>query len=101
MSLSHTLPIAAFAASVFLLFTAQARLSAVFAVIASGLELLLSTGAIAVHMSSIHFLLALVLLIAGVFAYLRVSAKTAVSAATVVTLVGLIEVLHTLHLFRV
>jgi len=99
MNPSYTLPIAALVASVFLLFTAHSRLAAVFAVIASGIELLLVTGTIAVHMSIAHFhvILGVILLVAGVFAYLRVSAKAAVSAATVLSLVGLSQVLHTLR----
>ncbi len=96
MDLSHALPIAALIASAFLLFTAQARIPAVFAAVASGLEVLLSTGVIRVQVSRfpIGLLLGAVLLVAGVIAYLRVTAKGAVSAATVATLVGLIQVLR-------
>jgi len=99
MSPSYTLPIAALVASVFLLFTAHSRLAAAFAVVASGLELLVATGTIAVHMGAtlFHVVLGAVLLVAGVLAYLRVSAKAAVSAATVLALVGLSQVVHILH----
>ncbi len=96
MNLSHALPFAALAASALLLFTARARIPAVFAAAASGLEMLLASGAIGIHASRIPISLVLgaVLLVAGVIAYMRVAAKSAVSAATVVTLVGLVQVLR-------
>ncbi len=101
MNPSHALPIAALAASAFLLFTAQARMAAVVAAAASGLEVLLASAVIRVHVSSasVGLVLGAVLLCAGVVAYLRVSAKSAVSAATVVTLVGLVQVLRALRVF--
>lgn len=101
MSVSHVLPIAALAASIFLLLTPQARLPAVFAAVASGLEVLIATGTIHVAVSgvSLSLILGVVLLVAGVVAYLRVTAKGAVSAATVVTLVGLAQALHAFHAF--
>ncbi len=101
MNPSHVLPIAALVASAFLLFTAQARMSAVVAAAASGLEVLLATAVVRVHVSSVAIGLVLggALLCAGVVAYLRVSAKMAVSAATVVTLVGLVQVLRVLRVF--
>jgi hypothetical protein len=101
MATSHVLPIAALAASVFLLLTPQARLPAVFAVVASGLEVLIATGTIHIAVSgvSLSLILGVVLLVAGVVAYLRVTAKGAVSAATVVTLVGLAQVLRAFHAF--
>jgi len=101
MALSHALSIAALAASILLVFTPQARLPAVFALLASGLEVLISTGVLHVSVSGIHLTLVLgaILLVAGVVAYLRVGAKGAVSAATVATLVGLAQVLRSLHAF--
>jgi chloramphenicol 3-O-phosphotransferase len=99
MSPSHALPVVALAASAFLIFTAQARMIAIAAVVASGLEVLLSNAVVQVRWSSaaVGLVLGATLLCAGVVAYLRVGAKSAVSAATVVTLVGLVQVLRALR----
>ena len=61
----------------------------------------MAAGVIHVAVSGVPLTLVLgaVLLVAGVVAYLRVSAKGAVSAATVATLVGLAQVLRSLHAF--
>ncbi len=94
--LASTLVLLAFIASVYLLFGSSSRVPAVFAVAASGVELLMSYGKmhLAVAGLPIGLLLGAVLLVAGVMAYLRVAAKTAVSAATVVVLVGIVQVLR-------
>jgi hypothetical protein len=99
--LASSLVLAAFIASVFLLFGSSSRIPAVFATAASGMELLMSYGKVHLAVSSfpIGLLLGAVLLVAGVMAYLRVTAKTAVSAATVVVLVGAVQVLHGLKVF--
>ena len=101
MAISHVLPIAALAASIFLLVTPRARIPAVFAAVASGLEVLIATGTIHIAVSGVSLTLVLgaILLVAGAVAYVRVTAKGAVSAATVVTLVGLAQVLRSLHAF--
>lgn len=94
--LASTLVLAAFIASVFLLFGSRSRIPAVFAAAASGMELLMSYGKVHLAVSSfpIGLVLGAVLLVAGVMAYLRVTAKTAVSAATIVVLVGAVQVLR-------
>jgi hypothetical protein len=94
--LASTLVLAAFIASVFLLFGSSSRIPAVFAAAASGVEVLMTYGKVhlAVAGLPIALLLGAVLLVAGVMAYLRVSAKTAVSAATIVVLVGAVQVLR-------
>jgi hypothetical protein len=96
MALSNMLSIAALAASLLLIFTPQARLPAVFAFVASGLEVLIAHGVIRVSVSGVPLTLVLgaILLVAAVVAYLRVSAKGAVSAAAVAALVGLTQVLR-------
>jgi hypothetical protein len=96
---NYVLSIAALAASVLLLVTPHARIPAVFAALASGLEVLMAAGVIRVAVSGVPLILVLgaVILVAGVVAYLRVTAKGAVSAATVATLVGLAQVLRSLH----
>lgn len=95
MNPSHLFPIAALAAAIVLLFHGPGRIPALFAALAAGLELLLATGAISLHTGGfpVRLVLAAVLLVAGAIAYVRVTAKVAVSAATVVALVGLLQVL--------
>lgn len=94
--LASTLVLAAFVASVFLLFGSSSRMPAIFATAASGVELLMSYGKVHLAVASIPvgLLLGAVVLVAGVMAYLRVTAKTAVSAATIVVLVGVVQVLR-------
>lgn len=99
MNPSHLFPIAALVAAAVLLFHAPGRIPALFAALAAGLELLLASGVISLHTGGfpMRLLLAVVLLVTGAIAYLRVSAKVAVSAATVVALVGLLQVVMSLR----
>lgn len=94
------MPGLAVACSVVLLLQHRARVFPVVALVASGLELLMSLGV--VHLNVGGFPLSLVLgaalLVGGVGVYVKASAKPVVSAATVVTLLGLIQVLGALHL---
>jgi hypothetical protein len=94
MNPSHLFPIAALVAAAVLFFQAPGRIPALFAALAAALELLLATGVISLHTGAfpVRLLLGAVLLVAGAVAYLRVTAKVAVSAATVVALVGLLQV---------
>lgn len=95
-SLGNALALAALVASGFLLLAPPARVPAIFATVAAGLEVLMAYGLL--HLSSsrvpIGLILGAVLLVAGVLAYLRVHAKAAVSAATIAVLVGIIQVLR-------
>jgi len=95
-SLANALALAALVASVFLFFSPATRIPAAFAVVASGLEVLMAYGVIHLSVSrfSVGLVLGLVLLVAGVLAYLRASAKSAVSAGTIAVLVGAIQVLR-------
>ena len=100
-NVANAFALAALVASGFLLLGSAARIPAVFATAAAGLEVLMAYGV--VHLSTSHFsvglVLGLVLLVAGVLAYLRVSTKHAVSAATIAVLVGLVQVLRGLRAF--
>jgi hypothetical protein len=98
-SLANALALAALVASGFLLLNPPARVPAIFATVAAGLEVLMAYGAVhlAVAGFPIGLVLGAVLLVAGVVAYLRVSARGAVSAATIAVLVGAIQVLRGLR----
>ena len=100
-NLGNALALAALAASAFLLLGSAARVPAVFATLAAGLEVLMAYGLL--HLSSSRFpislILGAVLLVAGVLAYLRVHAKAAISAATIAVLVGIIQVLRGFRAF--
>jgi hypothetical protein len=101
MRLSNALSVAALAASAVLLLTPQARIPAIVAAVAAGLDLLVVSGVVRVQAGGfpVTLVLGAVLLVAGVIAYLRVTAKGAVSAATVAALVGLAQVLRGLRPF--
>ena len=96
MAPHHLLPIIAFIASVLLMLTPSARLPGALAAAASGLELLMAWGVVHLSFSkfSVSLVLGLVLLVAGVFCWLRVGGKMAISAATVTVLVGLSQVVR-------
>ncbi len=101
MNLSYWLPFAAFAASAVLALSARARVPALFAALASGIEVLRVTGVVRVQSGSvpIGLILGAVVLVAAAIAYLRVHGKGAVSVATVATLAGLAETLRGLRTF--
>jgi hypothetical protein len=100
-NVANALALAALIASLFLLLGSAARIPAVFATAAAGLEVLMSYGVVHISVSRfpIGLVLGAILLVAGVVAYLRVSAKGAVSAATIAVLVGLIQVLRGFNAF--
>ena len=95
-NVANALALAALVASAFLLLGSSARIPAVFATLAAGLEVLMAYGVVHLSVSNfpIGLVLGVVLLVAGVLAYLRVSAKGAVSAATIAVLVGMVQVLR-------
>jgi hypothetical protein len=99
MVLSTLLCIGALAASVLLLLSASARVPAIVAVIASGLEVLIAFGLVRIGVAGLPLGLVLgaALLISAVVIYLRVAAKASVSAATVAGVVGLIQVVQGLR----
>jgi hypothetical protein len=94
------MPGLAVACSVVLLLQHRARVFPVVALVASGLELLMSLGVVHLSVGSfpVSLVLGAALLVGGVGVYVKASAKPVVSAATVVTLLGLLQVLAGLHL---
>ncbi len=95
MSLFLILSLAALAASIILLFSPTARVPAVIAVAATGVEVLLAFHV--VHLSISHVPVNLILggalLVAGAVLHFKSASKAAVSASTVAVLVGAIQVL--------
>lgn len=94
MSLPVALSIAGFAAALFMLTDPSARVMAIVAAIASGIEVAMAFGL--VRLSVAHLPLGLVLglclAVPGILGWIRSSSKTAVSAAAVVSLVGILQV---------
>jgi hypothetical protein len=95
MSLHVALAVSALAASAALFFSASSRALATIALVASGLEVAMGFGLL--HLSVARLPLGLVLgaalVVPGVLAWLRASAKAATSAAAIVALVGGLQVL--------
>lgn len=96
MNLYLALSIIALAASVILLFSAQARVPAAVAVGATGVEVLLAFHI--VHLSiwrvPVNLILGAALLAAAAVIYFKSVNKPAVTAATVAVLVGAVQVLR-------
>lgn len=95
MTLHTALAVAALAASIILFMAHASRGLALVALVASGLEVLMAFGYLALHVSGVSLQLVFGLLIAipAVLIWLRVSAKSAVSAASILALVGALQVL--------
>ena len=94
MTLHLALAISALAGSAILLFAQVARPAAAVALVASALEVAMALGVLRIHAGGVPLGLALglVLAVTGLLAWLRATAKTAVSAATVVAVVGILQV---------
>ena len=92
-------PVIALACSVVLLLQHKGRLLPVLAVIACCIELLVSAGIM--HMSvakvQLPLILGAILVVAGVFVYLKDSAKHVVASATVLAIIGLLQVATALN----
>ena len=101
MSLPTILSFVALAAAILLVVSAQARIPAAVAVLASGFEVLIRIGIVRLSVArvSVSLLLGAVLLIAAVFVYFKVNTKATISAATLAVLVGAIQVLREFRLF--
>ncbi len=95
MSLHLALAVAALVASAALFLAAQSRALAAIALVASALEVTMAFGVLHVSVSRVPLglVLGLALAIPGVLAWLRASAKTAVSAAALVAFTGVLQVL--------
>jgi hypothetical protein len=93
MTLPQAMVLAAVIASVVLVSQTEARLWAVVAVFASGLEALLAFRVIQLSVSGLNLtmLLALALVLAGGVAWAKASSKSSITAATALALVGAIQ----------
>ena len=95
MTLHLALAVSALAGSAILLFAAVARPVALVALVASALEVAMAFGVLRIHAAGVPLglVLGLVLAVSGLLAWLRSTAKTAITAASVVALVGVLQVL--------
>jgi hypothetical protein len=95
MTLHTALAVAALAASVLLFLAHSSRALAIIALVASGLEVLMAFGLLNLHVRTsvpLQLVLGALIAVPAVLIWLRVSAKTAVSAASVLALVGVLQV---------
>jgi len=94
MTLHVALAVAALACSAILLFAQVARPVAFVALVASALEVAMAFGVLRIHAAGVPLglVLGLVLAVTGLLAWLRSTAKTAITAAAVVALVGVLQV---------
>lgn len=101
MTIHTALAVAALAASIMLFLGHASRGLAVIALVASGLEVLMAFGWLVLNFRTslpLQLVFGALIAIPAALIWLRVSAKTAVSAATVLALVGVLQVW--LALFR-
>jgi hypothetical protein len=99
MTLHVALAVSALAASAALYLSRQSRVLAVVALLASALEVAMAFGALRLALPGIQLGLALGLALAipGLIAWLRASAKLAVSAAAVIAFAGALQVFVALN----
>jgi hypothetical protein len=98
MTLHTALAVAALAASIVLFLNHASRGLALLAMAASGLEVLMAFGYLVLHVSRsmpLQLVLGALIAVPALLIWLRVNAKTAVSAATVLALVGVLQVVLT------
>jgi hypothetical protein len=98
MSLHVALAVSALVASAVLVFSAQSRTLAVIALVASALEVAMAFGVLQLVTARVPLglVLGLALAVPGLLAWLRASARTAVSAAAIVAFTGALQVLSAL-----
>jgi hypothetical protein len=98
MTLHVALAVAALVAAVSLFLSAQARALATIALVASALEVAMAFRVLRLDVAGVPLglVLGLALAVPGVLAWLRASAKTAVSAAAIVAFAGVLQVLSAL-----
>jgi hypothetical protein len=94
MTLHVALAVSALVASVLLLTTSQQRALALVALVASGIETALAFGYLHIAVSGVPLglVLGLALAVPGIAAWLRVTAKSAISAAALVAFTGVLQV---------
>lgn len=95
MNLGIVLPVAALAASVYLLTGSFARHWALGAAIASGVQVAIAFGWMTLRIANLplHLLISIAMVVCGGFLFFRANARSQVAAATVIVLVGLIRLL--------
>ncbi len=95
MTLHVALAVSALVAAVALFLSAQSRALATIALLAGALEVAMAFGVLRLSVAGVPLglVLGLGLAVPGILAWLRVSAKTAVSAAAIVALTGVLQVL--------
>jgi uncharacterized protein YybS (DUF2232 family) len=98
MALHVTLAVAALVAAAALFLSASSRALATVALVAAGLEVAMAFGwlRLAVAGVPLGLVLGLALAVPGALAWLRASAKAAISAAAIVSLAGVLQVLSAL-----
>ncbi|HSM92659.1 MAG TPA: hypothetical protein VLT47_07180 [Anaeromyxobacteraceae bacterium] len=95
MSVHTALAVSAFGASIVLFLAHANRGLLLVALAASGLEVLMAFGLIALHVSvsvPLQLILGALIAVPAVLVWLRASSKASISAATVLTLVGALQV---------
>jgi hypothetical protein len=99
IQLGTGLVLAAFAASVVLVFDRRDRVAPIIAVIASGLSAAIVLGIVSISSTKfrIDLILPAVLVVAAAVCWGRAAAKATVTAAAVVFVIGLIQVLGALR----
>lgn len=102
VTFATALVVTALVAAVILVLARGDRLFPALAVVAAGLEALIAFRIIELSSRAfrVDVILPALLVVAGVVAWARVTAKGQVSAATVVTVVGLIQLLLAVRLLR-
>jgi hypothetical protein len=95
MTLHVTLAVAALVAAGALFLSASSRVLATIALVAAGLEVAMAFGMIRLAVAGVPLglVLGLALAVPGALAWLRASAKAAISAAAIVALAGVLQVL--------
>jgi hypothetical protein len=95
MTLHVTLAVAALVAAVSLFLSGHSRALAGIAVLAAALEVAMTFGALRLSVTRVPLglVLGLCLAVPGALAWLRASAKMAISASAIVALAGLLQVL--------
>jgi hypothetical protein len=101
MTVHTALAVAALAAAVVLFLARASRPLVAVALVASGVEVLMAFGLLRLHLSlevPLQLVLGALIAVPALLVWLRVTAKTAISAATVLAFVGVLQV--TLALIR-
>jgi len=95
MTLHVALAVSALVAAVALFLSAQSRALATIALVAGALEVAMAFGVLRLSVAGVPLglVLGLALAVPGVLAWLRATAKTAVSAAAIISLAGFLQVL--------